>query len=536
MVQKMFFLCVIGILVSFNPAVMAQEQTMSEQEYQAMLETLDNCCSPEQQAWYEQQHELYVKEHPVTPLKRYAQFTAYEGSPVYRLNSGVDRILMIINQNLYSNQTAKQKIDRYIQDVGNGHGCEIEVEILEGGSAEELKALFKSYYTDGGLNGVVQIGSFTPAWFFDADTRYGGNFTCDLFFEDLDGTWQDRDGNGRYDVHDPGSGDRAPEIFYGRIDPKTMGSFGTEVELLSTYMDKNHAYWTGQIPLKKSAFVQIEPDWRSSANYVDRIYGTANTEIIRGTGSRSDYLNNRLTKDYSFLHLWCHSGYTAHSFSNGGSLNYSTIVAVPPKPIGYAHDGCHCADWAAGNNRGFTVGAYVYNESPTALVAISGTKTGQWIGNKGQRFFEELGKNTCMGEAYKLWFGPYINSARDMAYFILWDYGYCIIGDPMMTFIERTTDIKKNTLSLANAGGYLQCSALASSRTVVLSYALPHPASVDLGLYNSSGKLVRTVVSGAQGPGTYSSHCSTDRLPAGVYVATLRTNSSAMSKFVHIVK
>lgn len=533
MFQKMFSLCVIGILLSANPAITAQELTSVEQE---LLESLGKCCSPEKQAWYEQQYETYIKEHPVTPLIRHEHFTAFKGLPARRNSSSVDRILLLINEDLYSNQTAKEKIDRYIQDVGNGHGCIIEVEVLEGGSAEQIKELIKSYYTDGGLDGVVQFGGLQPAWFFDADPRYGGNFTCDLFFQDMDGTWRDKDSNGKYDAHDHGSGDRAPEIFYGRIDPATMGQFGSEVELLSFYLDKNHRYWTNQIPLKKSAFVQIEPDWKNATNYVNNIYGTENTEIIRGTGSRSDYVNNRLTKDYSFLHLWCHSGHTAHSFSSGGGLSYDDIIAVPPKPIGYAHDGCHCADWAAGNGRGFTVGGYVYNKSETALVAISGTKTGQWIGHKGERFFKELGKNTCIGEAYVLWFEPYINNATDMDYFILWDYGYCIIGDPMMTFIGVETPINNNVSSITHSGEYLKCRTVSSNRKVILSYYLPHSAFVDLKLYNSSGKAVRTFISEPQRSGVHSSDFSTDLISAGVYVAKLRIGSFTISKFVHIIK
>lgn len=444
------FLCTIGILLLVTPSIMAQDQPANELDEQALIESLRDSCSPEQQSWYKQQHDLYINEHQVKPLERYEKFTVNYIPTTRAITKSVSRILVLINQSLYSNQSAKDRIDRYIKDVSNGHGCNVLVEILSGGSAEQIKDIIKQYYNNGGLDGVVQIGSLQPAWFFDPNPQYGGNFTCDLFFMDLDGTWQDTNGNGIYDRHDHGSGDRAPEIFYGRIDPATMGYFGTEVELLCSYMDKNHRYWTDQIPLKQSAFVQIEPDWQNSYNYVDRIYGAGNTEIIRGTGSRNDYVNNRLTRDYSFIHLWCHSSYTVHFFENGGELSYRDIYAVPPRPIGYAHDGCHCADWAAGNGRGFTVGAYVFNPSQTSLVAISGTKTGQWIGLQGRQFFEQLGNNECMGKAYKIWFDEYIMNARDYTSVIEWDYGYCIIGDPMITFKEVPAVGSPNTSDLGD--------------------------------------------------------------------------------------
>lgn len=524
------------LLLSLKFVAVADEQKDMERQF---MENLGKCCTQEERAWYEQQYELYIKSHPATPLKRYDHYTFNEGSPITLYDRfAVKSILVLINQTLYSDQRAKEKIDRYLDDIDQAHGCKIIVEILEGGTAVEIKNLIKQYYTSDGLDGVIQIGSLPVAWFYDADPQYGGNFTCDLFYEDLDGNWLDKDGNGKYDAHEKGSGDKCPEVFYGRIDPGTMGDYGSEVDLLCDYLDKNHAYWMGAVPLKESALAYIEKDWANSTNYTEKIYGLANTEVLRygqNTVSRTDYTTNRLTKDYSFLHMWCHSGYNAHYFTDGGSLGHAAIMDIQPKPIGYAHDGCHCADWAAGGGKGYTAGAYVYSKSPTSLICVSGTKTGQWIGLKGKLFFEELGKNTCVGQAYKIWFADYIAREGDnnVAYFILWNYGYVILGDPMICFKEVPTAIEQDNVFTDKPDYSFK---LTNNNIVKVSYILPSARFVSLRLYNMTGKCIATLVNAFHKKGQYSVDFAAGKVANGLYLVKLDAGSFSVSERIRIIR
>ena len=218
MISRNSIISITCILLSLTFAAVADEQKDMERQY---LESLGKCCTPEQRAWYEQQYELYIKSHPATPLKRYKQFTFSEGTQKAVQNrSAVQSILVLINETLYSDQRAKEKIDRYLNDIDQAHGCKIIVEVLEGGTEVELKNIIKQYYTSDGIDGVVQIGSLPAAWFYDADPQYGGNFTCDLFYEDLDGTWLDNNNNGKYDEHQKGSGDKCPEVSTGESIPE----------------------------------------------------------------------------------------------------------------------------------------------------------------------------------------------------------------------------------------------------------------------------------------------------------------------------
>lgn len=527
------------LLGSFTFSVLADDTKELERQW---TESLGKSCTQEQRAWYEAQYEQYIKCHPATPLKRYRHYTFCERRQIAGHDSrAVTHALVLINKTLYADQRAKEKIDRYLADIGQAHGCKVSVEVLEGGTAESIKNLIKQYYTAGGLDGVIQIGSLPAAWFYDADPQYGGNFTCDLFYMDLNGNWIDKDNNGKYDAHEKGSGDKCPEIFYGRIDPGTMGSYGTEVDLLCAYMDKNHSYWMNSIPLKKSALAYIEKDWANSTNTTEKIYGLSNTEVLRygtNTVSKADYTANRLTKDYSFLHMWCHSGYNAHSFTTGGSLGHAEIMNIKPKPIGYAHDGCHCADWAAGGGKGYTAGAYVYSKSPTSLVCVSGTKTGQWIGLKGKLFFEELGKNTCVGQAFKIWFADYIKREGDsnVPYFILWNYGYVILGDPMLGFISvPATGLNKEILQPVNTN-YLDCNTLVNGRQMSISYTIPLTALVEMKLYDVSGREIHTMINKTQHQGNYTVTAAINEIPDGTYILKLKAGSFYASKKIEVMK
>jgi hypothetical protein len=538
--------CVLFALPGISSSF-AQEMTEKE-----MVLALKNSITFEERAWFEKQHELFRAANPESPLIRHGHRVAFEGcnpapaplaSPT--VPTPVKRVLILANRTLYDNATVKPKIDRYMADIAAGHGCKVEIEVLEGGTAVAIRDLLKSYYNNGGLDGAIQIGSLPVAWMeFKSDPFFQKyeTWTCDHFYCDLDGQWVDADNNTFYDAHNPGSGDRGSEIFYARIDVKPMGSFGTEVQMCCDYLDKDHNYWVGGVELRKSAIDLIEPDWSTSVQHLQRVYGTANTTVLRNPGaySRTDYLNTHIQENYSFLHLWCHSGHTAHSFSNGGSLNYTSVYNANPKPIGYAHDGCHLADWAAAGTRGYLGGAYVFNKSPTALVCVAGSRTGQWIGHKGQRLFEEIGKNTCVGKAYQVWFDAYCNSSemtRDVPYFMAWNYGMLILGDPMLTFISRMqTGIEKQPSLSGNGSGNLRCVLSPHKRNITFSYALPQASFVDLRLCDISGKLVAHLANSKQSEGQHTMHFGTEKVPKGVYIFSLRSGAYTANRQVRIYR
>jgi hypothetical protein len=544
-----YILCLVTMIV-------AADETNRQQQ---MVEAIRRSITPEEHAWHQKQHELYLLAHPEKPLfcsghrtvqPRTSSVPGVLSRHLRKAASGatlVDRVLILANKTLYENAEVKEKVDRYMQDIASGHGCTVEIEVLEGGSAEDIKDILKSYYENGGLDGAIQIGSFPVGWMeFESDPFFGKyeTWTCDHFYMDLDGEWVDSDNNGFYEENHNGSGDRSPEIFYARIDASPMGRFGTEIELLCGYLDKTHAYWSGDIPLTNTACELVEKDWANSEQHLGRVYGQENTEIFRygrsKSVSRDDYLENRLTTDYTLLHLWCHSGYTGHEFTDGGHLSYVDVHDAAPKPAGYFHDGCSLADWSAANGRGYLGGSYVFNESPTALVCVSGTRTGQWIGTAGREMFEELSKNTCVGKAYQIWFDKYLKNGemdRDPHYIMAWNYGYVILGDPMTTFITRmvteTVDRDNKNANMIDPG-LIEYHTNPFTRKMEISFCLQKASEFTLRLCDLSGKEIACMTNSVPSGGRHMLDLTMEGLNSGVYVISLISGAYKVSRQVCI--
>jgi hypothetical protein len=402
---------------------------------------------------YNRLHALYRERQPSAPLACAFQYSLppagdAAGAPG-RPSSAVSRILVIANAALYADPTARQAIDRYLLDIRGGYGCGVELLTAQGGTPEEIKSLIQGRYFHEGLSGVVFIGRLPDAWFeIDNDhPQWQGGFgyadwTCDLFFMDMDGAWGDADRDGLYDSHADGAGDRSAEIFVGRIDTTPMGSYGSEVELLRRYLDKNHAYWSGGIPLYHYGLAYIDHDWSDQgAGYFAGLYGPTAYHALLWPGpaetpvGKSDYVANRLRLPYyGFTQVWTHAGYDAHNFHTGGLCHESEVHARNPRSVGYNLDGCHICDWPAAQGRYFMCGGYVYNDSPSSLAVIGTSKSGGML--RFHSFYQELGRNACLGDAFRIWMNNRIASFEAQSFVISWHYGMTIVGDPLIAFLD----------------------------------------------------------------------------------------------------
>ncbi len=402
---------------------------------------------------YGRLHSQYRERNPPAPLACSSQFTLMpvSGSAGSREGSrrSLSHILVIADAALYAAPRAREVIDRYLRDINAGYGFGVELLTVQGGSPEDLKSLLRGRYFLEGLAGAVFIGRLPAAWYEIANDHawyqggYGyADWTCDLFFMDLDGSWQDADANRIYDSHTAGPGDLEAEIFVGRIDTSAMGSYGTEVDLLCRYLDKDHAYWSGQTKLPHCGLAYIDHDWSSQgAGYFRNLYGPGNYQGLVWPGpaespvGKTDYLANRLPSPYyGFTQIWTHASHEAHAFYTGGICLEQEVHGRNPRSIGYNIDGCHAGDWAAAEGRYFLSGGYVYNDSPSSLAAISTTKSGGMLAFNS--FYLELGRNSCLGEAFLYWLNDRLASREDRDYVLCWHYGMTIVGDPLIAFLE----------------------------------------------------------------------------------------------------
>lgn len=367
-------------------------------------------------------------------LESYSQNHEYTIMQDNYLQTYIQKILIIVKQNIYSNMSSY--VIRYAHDVHNTFGCAVDIVSVNGESAPQIKTLIQTYATN--LSGVVLVGDIIPAYYYHsvAPSWNEETFPCDLFYMDINGTWALKsDGSGVYDNH---TGFVAPEIFVGRINTATMGR--DEVQELKYYFDRNHQYWTGKKALNKQrALTFTETDW----NYTDfwdkiaPLYGNNNYDVVKADMFyKTDYLNYLQNDNYEFIQLACHSWYYAHDFEVGGVhstvYNYE-ISSLNTKQIGYNLFCCKGCKWTESYSSQCLGESYLYGQvnNSSALAVVGSAKTGGMLSFSD--FYTPLGQGKCIGLAFKEWWISHCgNSHSDEKK--RWFYGLTILGDPLLNF------------------------------------------------------------------------------------------------------
>ncbi len=359
-------------------------------------------------------------------------------------NAQEEKVLIITNSVVYSD--LKPEIFRYVDDISS----EYKVALYEttGGTPEDLKDFINSHKDS--LVGCILIGSMPVCWFEienDLAAFHPTKFPCDLFFMDLDGSWSDDDNDGFYDTHTDGTGDVAPEIFLGRIDASLSSPNGiNQIEDLRNYFLRDHNYWSGTYPLRKTGLAYTDVPWKNYSPVNEEmayLYGINNYQLIKDDRiSDKDYLENRLKNDqYEFIQIAVHSHSYNHEFELKGGVLPDDIRNVSPKALGYNLFACEACDYTQWN---FMGGTYIFNNSEKSLVVVGSTKVGSML--QFYAFYQPLGENNPIGVAYKEWFeflAPYDDSEKS------WHYGMTILGDPLI----KLNSGGNNHGPLANVGG-----------------------------------------------------------------------------------
>lgn len=395
----------------------------------------------------------------------------------------IDKILIIVKNNVYS--AIPLYIIRYAHDIHNAFGCAVDIVSVNGETAPQIRALIQSYSTN--LDGTVLIGDIIPAFYYHPDSIESDTisweeetFPCDLYYMDINGTWQlKNDGSGAYDGH---TGNVKPEIFVGRINTATMGR--DEIQELIYYFDKDHQYWTGQKALNKQrALTFTGPDWNNT-NFWDSVaplYGNNYYDVVQADMfNKHNYINYLQNNNYEFVQLACHSNVGFHNFqTTTDSLLYGTQISnLQTKQIGYNLFCCKACNWDKKANSQCLGESYLYgqNNNSSALTVIGSTKTGGMY--YFSLFYRLLGIGRCIGEAHKQWWKVNFGDNHDIN-IVHWFYGMTILGDPLINF--NFTNDCDDILTL-NGGEESASNNMyyAQSKIIVQNYSLTEGQSVTL--------------------------------------------------------
>ncbi|MFZ5981456.1 MAG: thrombospondin type 3 repeat-containing protein [Candidatus Zixiibacteriota bacterium] len=368
------------------------------------------------------------------PSKPFESRLVNQGAP--DKNADNVKFAILINAALYSQ--IQTSIDQYVSDL-TAEGYDVQVHTLSGGTPVDVRALLISLYA-GGLEGGVLIGDLPVPW-FEADCWDNHEeFPVDLFYMDLDGTFQDLDFDGLYDIH---QGNVAPEIWLGRLTPSALTYGGaTEVDLLLKYFIKDHNYRTGQMVRYSRALVYIDDDWEPFdtewSENVGEAYPDRTLVSERYTTWATDY-ETRLPENYESILVCVHSWPQGHAFKNPAenwSYTYnSEIISTDPRAHFYNLFACSNSRFIETDNMG---GWYVFRDD-NGLASVGSTKTGAML--QFGYFYAPFGQGKTIGEAFQDWFTAIASSGFTIDE-LCWHYGMTLQGDPTLrqTFYCEDTD------------------------------------------------------------------------------------------------
>jgi len=353
-------------------------------------------------------------------------------------DAGISSVLVIAEEDIYG--LCSERIDRYIQDIEQYGGYSaILYTVSRSVAPEDIKTIISGHYYNDEITGVVLFGDVSTAWYEIADDfkSFGyALFPIDLYYMDMDGVWIDSDSNGIYDINE---GNVEPEIWIGRIHTGTMHLLGSEEYLLNLYLDRNHQYWTGQIPLNdRIGLTYTDRDWSGGYDMKHDIIllcGVENHESYEwddGYFSKPDYLTRIGNNAYGMIQFACHSGWDSHHMTDQPIIYCPEIFNVPPDALAYNLFCCSGCRWTAPseNDYGYLGGAYVFNaDDSDTLFAVGSTKTGSMLGFS--KYYWPLGEGKSNGEAFKEWWIDLVGPEHDDGE-KSWFYGMTIVGDPLV--------------------------------------------------------------------------------------------------------
>jgi len=366
------------------------------------------------------QIEGYVENGSITAYGGVGSVRAYYLAPLNRTVVGAvsPNIEIVVEADLHDSGHIGGSLERYVADLTR-EGFKPHVHRCAETTPQALRAYLKSLYDENGLAGVVlveatEVNKIPRALFEERFPPDRG--PIDLYYGDLDGFWDDEDGNGKFDVwHNGPSGDMEREIWVGRISTTTT-------QRLNDYFDRNHAYRTGAMKFEEHALIWVEPGW----TVPDEIVGIAYKNMVSYHAgdpaiTRETY-HKELQKNYEWLF------HSSHSGSTGNDWIWSSKVQELNTHVAFAHFyACRTAN---------------YYETPTCLAGEMVFGTDYGLASLGQAnsggvganpgFYQRIAEGRSIGEATYFLCTSVEPDGSYNASWVDWLWGITIHGDPTL--------------------------------------------------------------------------------------------------------
>ena len=327
---------------------------------------------------------------------------------------GTDDELVVVFVNAGLLPGIQSRLDTWLADIA-AEGFSGKVIEVSGGRPSDLRGILQAH-RDSGLVGALMVGDLPVAWWEQG--AQGEDYPLELFFTDLDGTFADNDGDGKYDNH---SGSRAPDIWVGRVYASRL-TYGCEEKLVRDWFDRNHAYRSGGLIVPHRGLVYNEVTWYPNDHGMGNLYSDV-TMYNNANTTTAHHYKNELRLGYEFVHVIAHSSPWVHTFflagdePGGGSVFNFEVPALEPNASFYFLNACMCARFTEKDN----LGNWYLFARPWSQAVIASTRLMYGLSSVST-FYSAVSNDDCIGEAFLQW-----HQGNYSMY-----HGTCMLGDPTL--------------------------------------------------------------------------------------------------------
>lgn len=289
------------------------------------------------------------------------------------LPTTTDHIVVVIDAQLYP--WIQNKFHRYLRDVEQRFSVDFSILLVNGLRSlhpippSEIRRILQEEYARNRTTGALLVGQIPYALWKQGFGNNSGILS--VFYEDLDGDFEDTNEDGFYDYHTFGV-QEGPEIWVCWMRPPFMG----QALFMNRFLEKTHGYYTGESVVEQKAFVACHEDYDNNfygpigvVPVLRDIYGAENVDTDgEGTDlTQAVDIWQRLRDNSSeVFDTWQHANSKYQGWDVGGFSSLKMLGLKKGALMTFLY-GCHSADfWDAPGTTPFNINiavSYVFGRS-----------------------------------------------------------------------------------------------------------------------------------------------------------------------------
>ena len=414
---------------------------------------------------------------------------------------------------------------------------------------EQIRNFLKDGYENHGLVYALIIGDFGETNRVSKLTTYGNtlNSTADLYYSDLDGTW---DGNGNHLYGENTDGlDYYSDIYVGRFSADNPGWVTTMVDKTVAYEDGSDSGEWYETALFCGAVLWPEYSYTGATicnEVADMLPAgwTAHKLYENLSGSHPNNQIDMLNEGAAYFQP------TGHGYSNGvfwyynpsdmiTTTNYTGLTNIDMLPV------IHSIACLSGKLSTASLAERLMLAPNGGCVANMFNSDNGWGSPPGMGPSEYLNyyvaQQLFVEEQYEI--GPTHALGKDafrasggMAYqnWVLQENN--LLGDPALMFVTGQTGVETPEPQTPSAVGLRAPFPNPTAGAFSVAYSLPAAANGELAVYDMTGRRVRTIEAGELQVGEHTVHLDDGGLPTGCYNVLLRTDMGTATQRVVVIR